>query len=161
MEKNKVDFAIITAIELEREAVCRAFDMGDQARVREGARTYWKTQLDLGNRQFYEIVVTQLPDVANIDAALAAQDLITTWKPEAVLMVGIAGAAKENMQPGDLVLGKEVYYYERGKDAQSGRLTEHKQYPADATLWDRATNMATEKLAQWKSFTTDGHVKSL
>ncbi len=151
MGENQVDFVIITAIELERQAVCRAFGMGDKHRVDKRGRTYWKTQLDLDDREFYEIVVTQLPDAAEVDAALAANTAINDWQPGAVLMVGIAGAARENVQLGDLVLGQEVYYYERGKDSLNGRLPEPKQYPANATLWDKVTTMGDEKLARWKS----------
>ena len=84
MEESRIDFAIITAIEVERRAVCQAFGMGDEDRDRESARTYWKTQLDLGNRQFYELVVTQLPDAASVDAALAvaADDQIHHYRRE-------------------------------------------------------------------------------
>lgn len=151
MGEFKVDFVLITAIELERQAICRAFGMGDKDRVDKSGRTYWKTQLDLGDRQFYQIVVTQLPDAAGVDAALAANTAINDWQPEVVLMVGIAGAARENIQLGDLVLGKEVYYYERGKDSLTGRLPEPKQYPANATLWNKVITMGDEKLARWKS----------
>ena len=70
---TKVDFAIITAIEVERKAVCQAFNMSDGDRIDKGSRTYWKTQLDLGDRYFYEIVVTQLPDGAEVDAALESR----------------------------------------------------------------------------------------
>ncbi|MDJ0703929.1 MAG: SIR2 family protein [Leptolyngbyaceae cyanobacterium MO_188.B28] len=146
MEESKVDFAIITAIQLERQAVCQALGMGDQHRVREGVRTYWKTQLDLGSRQFYTIVVTQLPDAANVDAAIAVGHVIDKWNPGAVLMVGIAGAAKADIHPGDVVLGQKVYYYERGKESPTGKLPQPEQYPADPTLWDRVINVA-----KWES----------
>jgi nucleoside phosphorylase len=137
-----VDFAIVTAIETERKAVCEAFQMGDADRVRKGVRTYWRKQLALSNNQFYEIVVTQLPDVASVDAALAVKAAIDDWHPGAVLMVGIAGAARESVQPGDVVLGQEVAYYERGKETPIDSLPEPKQYPADATLWDRVISVA-------------------
>ena len=142
MAKALADFAIITAIEIERKAVCQAFAIDEQHRVPKGARTYWKTRFDLGDRQFYEIVVTQLPDVGEVDAALAASDCINEWNPKAVLMVGIAGAARDDVKLGDLVLGQEVYFYERCKDTLTGELLEPKLYPADATLWDRVTNVA-------------------
>lgn len=146
MESPQIDFVIITAIELERQAVCQVFQMDDADRVYRGIRTYWRKQLALSNNQFYEIAVTQLPDVAGVDAALAVADAIAHWHPAAVLVVGIAGAAKESVQLGDLVLGQEVYYYERGKDTLTGHLPEPKQYPADATLWGRVANVA-----QWSN----------
>ncbi len=139
----KIDFAIITAIEIERQAVCEAFQIIDKHRIPKGARMYWRKRLELGDDEFYEIVVTQLPDAAGVDAALAVNDTIHEWKPGAVLMVGIAGAAKEGVKLGDLVLGREVYYYERGKAAVDGKLPEPKYYSADATLWGRVISVPT------------------
>ncbi len=139
--KIKIDFAIITAIEIERLAVCEAFQMTAQDRVEKGARIYWRKRLQLEDDEFYEIVLTQLPDAAAVDAALAVNDTIHEWEPGAVLMVGIAGAAKKGVQLGDLVLGKEVCYYGRGKATVDGTLPEPKYYFADATLWDRVISV--------------------
>ncbi|MDJ0533132.1 MAG: SIR2 family protein [Xenococcaceae cyanobacterium MO_207.B15] len=111
--------------------------MIDEDRIAKGTRIYWRKRLQLENNEFYEILVTQLPDAAAVDAALAVNDTIHEWKPEAVLMVGIAGAAKEGVQLGDLVLGREVCYYGRGKETVDGTLPEPKYYSADATLWGR------------------------
>jgi len=146
MGENQVDFVILTAIELERQAVCRAFQMGDGDRSYKGIRTYWRKQLAVDNNQYYEIAVTQLPDAAAVDAALAVADAIMVWNPGAILMVGIAGAARESIKVGDLVIGQEVYYYERGKDALTGHLPEPKQYPANAKLWDRIIS-----ISQWET----------
>ena len=141
MVNSKIDFAIITAIEIERLAVCKAFQMTDEDRVRKGARTYWRKRLQLKDNEFYEIVVTQLPDAATVDAVLAGSDTIDDWKPGAVLMVGIAGAAKKGVKLGDLVLGRGVCYYGRGKETVEGTLPEPKYYSADATLWDRVISV--------------------
>ncbi|HIK17735.1 MAG TPA: 5'-methylthioadenosine/S-adenosylhomocysteine nucleosidase [Leptolyngbyaceae cyanobacterium M33_DOE_097] len=146
MGENQVDFVILTAIELERQAVCQALQMGDGDRIYKGIRTYWRKQLAVGNNQYYEIAVTQLPDAAAVDAALAVADAIIVWNPSAILMVGIAGAARESVKVGDLVIGQEVYYYERGKDALTGHLPEPKQYPANAKLWDRVIS-----ISQWEA----------
>jgi nucleoside phosphorylase len=137
MTEPLVDFAIITAIEIERQAVCNAFGINEQDKIYKGARTYWQTKLEVGDRQFYELVVTQLPDVGGVDAALAVADILKDWNPHAVLMVGIAGAARDDVRLGDLVVGREVYYYERCKDTITGQLPEPKLYPATAVLWDR------------------------
>ena len=86
-------------------------------------------------------MVTQLPDAAIVDAALAVSDTIYDWEPGSVLMVGIAGAAKEGVQLGDLVLGRGVCYYGRGKETVDGTLPEPQYYSADATLWDRVISV--------------------
>lgn len=146
MAENLVDFAIITAIEVERQAICKALQMTDSHRVFKEPRTYWQNRLEFQNGEFYEIVVTQLHDAATIDAVRAVDDVIRHWKPAALLMVGIAAAAKENVKLGDLVVAREVCYYERGKETVDGILPEPKQYTADETLWGHVISLPT-----WKS----------
>src|SRR5262249_36651566 len=60
-----IDFAILTAIEVERRAVCAAFGLGDDHRVKKGSRVYWRGRLLLTNGEAYELVVAQSPDMAN------------------------------------------------------------------------------------------------
>lgn len=136
-----IDFAIITAIEIERKAVCEAFQMTAEHRVRKGSRVYWRNRLELQNGEFYEIVVAQSPDMANVDVALLASDTIHHWRPEAMLMVGIAGAASQEQALGDIVVGNAVHYYERGKITPDGLKPEPYQYPVDQTLWSRVISL--------------------
>jgi hypothetical protein len=136
-EDRQIDFAIITAIEVERVAVCRAFQLGEEHREIRGQRTYWRNRIILKQGGFYEIVVAQLPDASNIHAALMTSDIIRDWKLTAIFMVGIAGAARSEQLLGDLIIAKDVYYYERGKETPSGHLPEPTIYKTDSVLWDR------------------------
>jgi nucleoside phosphorylase len=142
-----IDFAIITAIDVEREAICKAFKMTDKHRVfPPSGRVYWRNRLKLKNGEYYEIIVAQSPDMANVDAALLASDTIRDWKPHAILMVGIAGAASQEQALGDIVVGNTVHYYERGKITPNGSKPEPYQYPVDQTLLSRII-----ALPQWKA----------
>jgi nucleoside phosphorylase len=141
-----VDFAIITAIEVERQAVCKAFKLTDKHREKREGRVYWRRRIQLKNGEFYELVVAQSPDMANLDAALLTVDTLRHWQPEAVLMVGIAAAATTDQALGDLVLGKSIYYYERGKVTLEGTKPEPSMYPADAVLWNQVI-----ALPSWKA----------
>jgi formylglycine-generating enzyme required for sulfatase activity/nucleoside phosphorylase/tetratricopeptide (TPR) repeat protein len=139
-ETNIIDFAIITAIKIERIAVLKAFEIDEaKDRVREGSHTYWRKRLSLNDGKFYEIVVAQCSDMANLNAAILTNDVLHHWKPNAVIMVGIAATAKPSTEQnlGDLVVGREIYYYEMGKVTPGGKLPEPKQIPVDATLLDR------------------------
>jgi nucleoside phosphorylase/CheY-like chemotaxis protein len=136
-----IDFAIITAIEIERKAVCKAFGLTEDNRVKKESRVYWRGRLNLKDGESYEIVVAQLPDMANVDAALLTSDTIHHWHPASMFMVGIAGAASEEEKLGDLILGSSVYYYERGKEKLDGNKPEPYMYPCDATLWSRVTTL--------------------
>ena len=108
-----IDFAIVTAVEIERDAVCKAFKLTHKHRVRKGSRVYWRGRLALKGGEHYEIVVAQPPDMAQVDAAILTNDLIHHWDPAALLMVGIAGAASNGSKDddealGDLVVGRDV-----------------------------------------------------
>jgi nucleoside phosphorylase len=133
-----IDFVIITALEVERKAVCRAFKLLDKHRVKRDSRVYWRGRLQLNDGEFYEIAVAQAADMANVNSALLTSDSIHHWKPEGLLLVGIAGAVSDEIGLGDVVVGTEVFYYERGKQTPFGRRREPKQYPADNTLINNA-----------------------
>jgi nucleoside phosphorylase len=79
--------------------------------------------------------------MAQVEAALLTNDTIHDWDPTALLLVGVAGAASDGSKEddealGDVILGKDVYYYERGKVAPDGIKGEPIIYRADATLWN-------------------------
>ena len=133
-----IDFAIITAIKTERLAILNAFEIDETMdRIRKGSHTYWYKRLNLKDGKFYEIIVAQSLDMANVNAAILTNDALHHWQPATVLMVGIAAAAKSEQHLGNLVIGKEVYYYETGRVTAEGKLPEPKSVPVDATLLDR------------------------
>src|SRR6185436_20913314 len=145
-EEPLIDFALFTAIETERRAVCKAFRLSDKHRVMKENRVYWRGKLPLPGGKFYEIAVAQSPDMGNIDAAVLATTMIHDWSPGALLLVGIAGAGGTDQKLGDLALGRDLYYHERGKETPTGSKLEPYMYRADALLWNRLT-----ALPKWKT----------
>ncbi len=77
--------------------------------------------------------------MASVNSALLTNQMLEHWQPNAVLMVGVAATAgseaKQNL--GDIVIAREIAYYERGKITAEGKEPEPKQVPVDATLLDR------------------------
>ncbi len=147
MSEPKIDFAIITALKDERDAVLNAFRLTTKHRIRkENKRTYWCGRLKLKDGEFYQILVAQSFDQANVAAALLTNDTIHEWNPGAMLLVGIAGAASEEQKPGDLVIGEHSYYYERGKITPLGTKPEPYTIPANFILSDRI-----KSLPKWKT----------
>ncbi len=143
MPEPTIDFAIITAIEIERRAVCDAFGMTKEDRIRSEARTYWRKRLQLEDGEFYyEILVAQSTGMGGIDITHLVSDTIQDWKPNAILLVGIAGAASKEQHLGDLVIASDVYYYEPGKLTPDGKKPEPYMFKADSTLWDRVITVA-------------------
>jgi nucleoside phosphorylase len=137
-QASRIDFAFITAIDVERTAVCQAFGLTHRHRVRRGARVYWRGSVSIAEGEYYEIVLAQPPDMAQVDAAILTNDTIHHWDPGALLLVGVAGAAsdgsrKDDAGLGDLVLARDVYYYERGKVTAKGNDPEPTIYRGAAT----------------------------
>jgi hypothetical protein len=65
-----IDFAIVTAVGIEKDAVCKAFKLTHRHRVQKGSRVYWRGKLALKGGEYYEIVVAQPLDMAQVDAAI-------------------------------------------------------------------------------------------
>lgn len=134
---ERADFAVVCALEVEREAVCRAFQLKDRDRELRGQRRYWRGRLRVGSKTF-GVVVTQLPEMANVYAGIRTSAVLQYWEPQALLLVGIAAAALESQRLGDVVVGRSVYYYELGKVSPDGPLPQLDMIHADPTLYDAA-----------------------
>jgi nucleoside phosphorylase len=134
---ERTDFAVVCALEVEREAVCRAFQLKDRDRELRGQRRYWRGPLRVGSRTF-GVVVTQLPEMANVHAAIRTSMVLRHWNPQALLLVGIAAAALESQRLGDVIVGRSVYYYELSKVSRDGRLPQPDMIHADPVLYDAA-----------------------
>ena len=80
--------------------------------------------------------------MAGVSAALLVTDTLQHWKPNAMLLVGIAGAASKEQHLGDLVIASDVYYSERGKLTPEGKKPEPYMFKADNVLWDRVITVA-------------------
>jgi len=143
--EKQIDFAIITTLDVERLAVCKALGLTDKHRYPKEARWYWQGRFPLRDETFYEVAVAQLSDTGNINAAVATAHLIRHWMPHAILLVGIAAAATPEQNLGDGVFASQVHYYERQKVTPKGTKPECKIYPADAVLWNCVTT-----LPKWK-----------
>ncbi|MDJ0719677.1 MAG: SIR2 family protein [Prochloraceae cyanobacterium] len=134
--KHWARILIITAITPERDAVIKAFGIDfdrDLFSYRDGLKHYWRKELNLEGGDFYEIIVSCLYQAGNVNAGIETCQLINYLKPEALLMVGIAGGAGES-KPGDLVIGKKISYYGRGKYTDKGLQLEPKSWEADKYL---------------------------
>lgn len=130
---ESLDIAILTAIEVERRAVCAVFGLSKQHRVKKGGRWYWRGQLDLGDGTIYELVVAQPADMGQVEAAALTKDVLRDWNPCAAILVGIAATADPGkVKLGDVVVGKSVWYYEHGKVTPQGTKLQPEMMQADA-----------------------------
>lgn len=132
---RQIDFAILTAIEVERRAVCAAFGLDEKDRIKKDGRVYWRGQLPLPNGQVYQFVVTQPFEMGNVEAALVAAEVIHHWSPSAALLIGIAASTDpDKVKLGDVVVGKSVWYYEHGKVTPQETKPQPEMIQADSGL---------------------------
>jgi nucleoside phosphorylase len=135
-----VDFLIVTALELELDAVIAQFDEPVEFYPREELRPSYCATVPADGGGRYRVVAMSVFGMGNTDAALAAADMIKRWKPGTVLMVGIAAGMpnKKGIKLGDVLISEYVFDYESAKLTPDGPEHRSRQLPADQTLLHRA-----------------------
>ena len=112
-----IDFAVVTALKLEREALLKRLDEGYQSLQEDNEPlTYYYGHVTIpSSGERYTVVVVMLLGMGNEEAAVATTRVIQRWQPEHVLMVGIAGGVPGKVALGDVVVTDSIYYYEPAK----------------------------------------------
>jgi adenosylhomocysteine nucleosidase len=72
-------------------------------------------------------VVAMFSGVCKVNAAIAAQILIDRFEVTHILLTGVAGALKDSLKIGDIVIADEIAYH----DVAKGILTEYHPWMAD------------------------------
>lgn len=138
-----IDFAILTAIAVERRAVCSAFGITDKDRVKRRGRVYWRGKCHTESGLTYEIVIAQPAEMGQVEATALATEVAHIWNPRAAILVGIAASTKpDEVKPGDVVVGRSIYYYEHGKVTEKGTAPQPEMIPADANFLKHYAGMA-------------------
>ncbi|AXB43686.1 hypothetical protein A4R43_15050 [Amycolatopsis albispora] len=78
---------------------------------------------------------------------------ITTFAPQALLFVGVAGALDDDLESGDIVVATKVYGYHGGKEEDSGFLTRPQAWEASYVLEELARH--TSRLGAWTALVQD------
>jgi 5'-methylthioadenosine/S-adenosylhomocysteine nucleosidase len=140
-EDERVDFAIVTALPVERDAVLKCLD--EYKKVQEdNESTYYHGYVTISDtKERYEIIVALLTDIGNLKAASVTTRIIERWNPLNVIMVGIAGGVRDKVELGDVVVAKFVCYYELAKITDKEDERRIRQFPCASLLIDRTLNL--------------------
>lgn len=103
---------VMTALELEREAVEKHLLNMEVIKHPSTGTDYTKGNFFVHQKKF-DVIVGRT-DQTNINAALETERALEFFDPEYVFFVGIAGGLKD-VVVGDIVIGADVYGFERGK----------------------------------------------
>jgi nucleoside phosphorylase len=147
---TSVDFAIVTALTIKRDAVLRRLEKVSRIETPSDPYVYYGGVLPIvGTSEVYEIVVTRFLEPGNVNSAVETTELLTRWQPQHVLMVGIAGGfPHKGVRKGDVLVANYVYYYEPGKVKPAGEKRRARQLSCDRILWAKAMNY---EATEWKS----------
>lgn len=148
MIEPPVDFAIIAALPVEREALVRRLEAVEKVQPDGEPLTFYAGTVSVpGEGKPFTVVVTQLLDMGNADAGITTTRVIQRWRPRNVLMVGIAGGVKGKAALGDVAVAQYAYYYEPAKLAAEGIEHRGRQFNSDLLLYGRAQHY---EAAEWK-----------
>jgi nucleoside phosphorylase len=138
-----VDFGVVTALPMERDAVVRRLQ--DSQKVRDEAidiRTYHLGEVTV-SKGSYRVAVVLTSDMGNVDAAAAASDLIRHWDPRYLFMLGIAGGMpRDNLHLGDVVVADQVIEYEYAKELEGTSDIRQRVHRCCPLLLDRVREMS-------------------
>jgi nucleoside phosphorylase len=136
---------ILTALEVERLAIEQHLNIVEPIQHPETGTDYTKGTYT-ANGQILNVIVGRT-DQTNINAAIETERAIAHFKPEYVFFAGVAGGLKD-VEVGDIVIGRDVYGYERGK-AEENNFKPRPQFGASTYALERLAGQFAKSNA-WK-----------
>ncbi|GAB4023395.1 5'-methylthioadenosine/S-adenosylhomocysteine nucleosidase [Spirosoma migulaei] len=141
----KKPILILTALEVERLAIEHHLKNIEQLAHPTTGTDYTKGTYTCNNETL-EVIVART-DQTNVNAAIETERAIAHFNPEYVFFAGVAGGLKD-VKVGDIVIGRDVYGYERGK-AEGNNFKPRPQFGASSYALERAAGNYA-KSEDWK-----------
>ncbi|MFD4627640.1 tetratricopeptide repeat protein [Streptomyces sp. NPDC058475] len=117
MPETKPTVVVLTALPCEYAAVRKHLTEAEELEHPEGTRV---ERGRLPGTPWY-VAVAELGEGA-LNAAVLTERVVAWLRPEALLFVGVAGALKDDIKIGDVVVGTRVYGIHGGKQTPEGFL---------------------------------------
>lgn len=136
---------ILTALEVERHAVEKHLQNKETIAHPTTGTDYSKGSY-VCNGATLEVIVART-DQTNVNAAIETERAIEQFDPEYAFFVGVAGGLKD-VKVGDIVIGQDVYGFERGK-AEEHNFKPRPKFGASTYALERAAG-AYAKSEDWK-----------
>lgn len=148
MDEVSDKIVVLTALPLEYQAV-RLLIEGHQ-RVDHAGTIFERGRLSGTSA----IVYLASTGPGNDSAAVITERAVSFVQPRAVLFVGIAGALKDDISPGDVVVATEVYAYHGGKQELDGFKARPRSWEATYSLQQVAQYVAN--VGAWRDRLAEG-----
>ena len=133
----KIDVAVLTALPMELQAFLR--HGGPWSKIESNrcpGRIYYQYTTDSG----LSVIAACALGMGQINAAMAARDLVDEWNPKALVLIGIAGGLGKEVQLGDIVVSDQIVDYELGKVTPAGGTPRWSVYRSDPALLGKLLN---------------------
>ena len=134
---DRVQVVVLTALPLEYEAV-RAHLNQLRRRSHPAGTEFEIGTLVSGAGQ---VAIAEIGE-GNTAAAALTERAVAMFEPDAVLFVGVAGALKDDITLGDVVVATRVYAYHSGKEGDDGFAARPRVYESSHELEQRARFVA-------------------
>lgn len=142
---------VLTALDLENLEVRRRV-IGLRPHAHAEGTIFEVGQLPGGG----EIVLALIGE-GNLSAATLAERARETFQPRAMLMVGIAGALRDGIELGDIVVGQRIYSYHGAKEEAGEHLVRPRAWDADHALLQLAHHIyLTDSWSRYLTSVTSG-----
>jgi nucleoside phosphorylase len=133
---KKLPAAVLcTPIDLERHAVLDLLEGHEFIDHEIGGNVYRQTEFE-GPQGSWNLVLA-MTGRGNERAAAAAEHALSLWRPQILVLCGVAGGRRD-ARIGDVVAATKVYGYETGQDTDAGLLPRPDSLPASYALLQRA-----------------------
>lgn len=147
--RSPIDFLIITPLPEECEAVLVALSSNQRPEKAEKTpfdqHIYYPIKFPFISAkadEIYRLVVAPLRKMGRIEAASTAASAIRRWRPNYIILVGIAGGTRQaGVGLGDIVIADQVVDYEMQKLLPAGPEVRYEGEPTDRDLLGAAQAM--------------------
>jgi len=120
-EDPLVDFGVIVALPEEFTALQKAMGGFDDTTYKD-ARTFYHKRVTARSdpSRTYRVIATFLNNMGQAEATNATRDLLAEWRPQNIILTGLAGALHNKIELGDVIFSDWIYYYEPSKITPEG-----------------------------------------
>ena len=112
--ENKVDIAIMTAVEVEFKAFYNMEEEWEEKSIENESNIYYISCYENKTRGKVKVLLTMLPDMGMVPAADATHRIINLFHPDCIIMSGICGGNKKDVSAGDIVVAEKAWDYGSG-----------------------------------------------
>jgi hypothetical protein len=122
-EKPAADIAIITIVTEETIAVLQGLKPHGEARKTYGRKTvryFYEGRLPAANGGVHRVVCTQSTKQGNRPVATAYTHITSEYSPKLVVLLGIAGGIRKDIDVCDAMIADSILYYDNRKVTSAG-----------------------------------------